>query len=93
MFGTFGIAYIALASGLYHTFRDHNEKAFRTMLKLDYSGQVIMIFCVSISCLWLALKRHEELRMRVLIVLNVLNMFNFAMAWLAFCPGKCNHHT
>ena len=57
MFGTFGIAYIALASGLYHTFRDHNEKAFRTMLKLDYSGQVIMIFCVSISC-----RQHVFLR-------------------------------
>ena len=38
IFGTFGIAYIALASAMYHTFRDHNYLAFKTFVRLDYSG-------------------------------------------------------
>ena len=91
--GTFGIAYIALASAMYHTFRDHNLLCFKTFVRLDYSGQVIMLYTIAASALWLGMKRYEDIRIRVLILLNIAYTSNFIMAWVTCCSNRCNHHT
>ena len=84
--GIIGCSCTISLSVIYHVFRDHGDRAFTILLKLDLSGIVVMLFALTISGLWLGMKAWPDERISMLILISIIYCANLMISFVDCCP-------
>ena len=71
------------ASSVYHLFKDKDERHCHALLKVDLVGILLMIFVLSLTCVWVGFSLHPEVRQKVV---TLLLLWACASGGLAMTP-------
>jgi adiponectin receptor len=63
-------------SSMYHLFKDKGAKECHFLLKMDLLGILVMIFGLSLTCVYIGFSLHPDVRVKVMLLLIIWGLLN-----------------